>query len=474
LQPPLLIQEKTMSKLLELRQKLGELTAKLGTDEIIKDAQLFETTEAEIAEVKAQIVRIERAQAAQAALAAPVVITERAEVPADEVDTEVTLSSLRAQSRSLARVEGRSMNYFDNLSIARKALTLPEPGKRFKSLGENLQAIQQHALSRGANSDARLVRAPTGAGEVDPTGGGFLVQVDFAASIFMLAHDMGDILGAVNKVPISAQSNGLKIPGIDETSRATGSRWGGVSSKWAAEGVSGDESRPKFRLIEFDLKKLISKMTVTDELLADAPALAQIAGQAFSEEIMFMTEDAIVEGTGAGQPFGVLNSPALVTVAKQAGQAAKTFVYENVLDMWSRCWGRARKNAAWYINQDVEPQLFALNQTIGTGGAPIYLPPGGISQAPNATLFNRPVVLTEYNSTLGAVGDVLLSDFSQYTIVDKNSVQIASSIHVAFDTDEMRFRVTYRVDGKPMWNAPLTPFKGSATKSPFVTLAARP
>ena len=35
-------------------------------------------------------------------------------------------------------------------------------------------------------TDPRLVRAPTG--------GGFLVQMDFAVAIFMLAHDRGDIL----------------------------------------------------------------------------------------------------------------------------------------------------------------------------------------------------------------------------------------------------------------------------------------
>jgi HK97 family phage major capsid protein len=107
---------------------------------------------------------------------------------------------------------------------------------------------------------------------------------------------MGEILSRVTKTPISANANGLKIPGVDETSRATGSRWGGVSSNWAAEGVAGNESRPKFRLVEFDLKKLISKMTVTDELLADTTALTSIAAQAFSEEVMFMTEDGDLRG----------------------------------------------------------------------------------------------------------------------------------------------------------------------------------
>jgi HK97 family phage major capsid protein len=47
---------------------------------------------------------------------------------------------------------------------------------------------------------------------------------------------------------------------------------------------------------------------MTDELLQDSTALTAIASQAFSEEIMFMTEDAIVEGTGAGQPLGYLNA----------------------------------------------------------------------------------------------------------------------------------------------------------------------
>jgi HK97 family phage major capsid protein len=246
-----------------------------------------------------------------------------------------------------------------------------------------------------------------------------------------------------------------------------------VSSKWGAEGVAGDESKPKFRLVEFDLKKLISKMTVTDELLQDSTALTAIASQAFSEEVMFMTEDAIVEGSGAGQPLGWLNSPALVTIAKEAGQAAATIVKENIDKMWSRMWSRARRNAVWYINQDIEPQLNGLNQAVGTGGQLVYLPPGGIANAPNTTLYGKPVIATEYNATLGAVGDITLIDPSQYTTVDKGGVQMATSMHVAFDTDEMRFRITYRVDGKPMWAAPLTPFKGSATKSPFIALAAR-
>jgi hypothetical protein len=36
-------------------------------------------------------------------------------------------------------------------------------------------------------------------------------------------------------------------------------------------------------------------------------------------------------------------------------------------------------------------------------------------------------------------------------LADKGGVQAATSMHVAFLTDEMVFRITYRVDGEPIW-----------------------
>ena len=462
-----------MDKLAELRRKLGALTDDLNTDAVIGDAKAFEAKEAEIASTEAEIKRVESARTRSASLARPV--DPNAIAPTTEV-APTDIVSLGALSGELANIRrsGRAPDFSDALSLARKGIGHTADAKRnFKSLGEQLQAIQQYYVSRGSNQDSRLVRAPSGATEVDPTGGGFLVQTDFSAAIWMLAHDMGEILGRVNKIPISANANGLKIPGIDETSRVTGSRWGGVQSYWLGEGTAATNTKPKFRLIEFDLKKLMSTMYTTEEMLQDSTALTQIAGQAFSEEIMFMTEDGIFEGTGAGQPWGILNSPALVSVAKQNGQATQTIVKENIDNMWARMWARSRKNAVWFINQDCEPLMNQFNQAVGTGGQMVYLPPGGISAAPYATLYGRPVVATEYNSALGTPGDIVLADLSQYTLVDKGGVQAATSMHVAFLTDEMVFRITYRVDGKSMWTTALTPFKGSLTKSPFVALATR-
>jgi len=464
-----------MKKIADLRRERAALVAKLNTDEMLGDATAFGAAETELTALDATIARAVRAQALSADLAEPI-ITDPHLAPraAQKFELESSADD-RFTRKAFNPAIARQFDGYVRSARAEMGFVV-DTGKHFRSFGEQLQAVAKDALAARAgkmNPDSRLVRAPTGASEVDPTGGGFLVQPDFQAGIFMLAHDMGDILSRVNKIPISDGANGLKINAVDETSRVTGSRWGGVQSYWVGEGTTVTPTKPKFRRVEFDLKKLFSLAYMTDELLQDSSALNAILGQAFAEEIMFMTEDAIYEGSGVGTPFGILNSTALISQAKQNGQPSATILKENIDGMWSRLWNRSRKNSVWLINQDALPQLFGLNQVVGTGGAPVYLPPGGYSQSPYATLLGRPIIETEYSAALGSPGDIMLADLSQYTLIDKGGVQAATSMHIAFLTDEMVFRITYRTDGQPMWKSAVTPFKGSNPRSPFVVIAQR-
>lgn len=450
-------------KISDLRQRRVDLADQLAT--LVDNPQEFDKVEKEIETLDGQISRSQRQQDISARGARPI----GTQVPAESGTDVAPNALLRFQGDRHTRA---SWGMADYVAHARSVTGfMPDAEKHFPTFGEFLRSVIQHYLKDG--TDSRLVRAPIGAGESDASAGGFLVQSDFASAIWTRAYDMGEILSRVFKLPISANANGIKLPAVDESSRATGSRWGGVQSYWQAEGDAPNATKPKFRLLELDLKKLMSLMYVSDELLQDTMALETIASQAFSEEIMFMTEDAIWEGDGVGKPMGILNAPSLVTVAKDNGQASATISLNNIVNMWSRCWARSRKNSGWFINQDVEPQLYQLSQAVGTGGLPMFLPAGGLNAAPNATLFGRPIIPVEYASTLGTPGDIVLGDFSQYVLADKRGMQAATSMHVRFLTDEMTFRFTYRVDGEPLWHTPLTPFKGSNTKSPFVALGQR-
>lgn len=344
----------------------------------------------------------------------------------------------------------------------------------WKNNAEFLTAVY-NASRQGATPDQRLLmqNAASGLGESVPSDGGFLVGEDFAAELLQRTYQTGILASRCRKIPISPTSNALVANGIDETSRANGSRWGGIQSFWENEADDLTGRKPKFNKVELKLKKLTGLCYATDELLQDATALESVIGQAFADEFGFKMDDAIVNGLGAGQPLGYMNSDALVTVPKESGQAAGTIVTQNVLKMWSRCWGRSRQNAVWLINQDIEPQLSQMTINVGTGGVPVYMPANGVSGEPYSTLFGRPVIAIEQANTAGGLGDISLVDLSQYLLIDKGGVNAASSIHVRFLYDESVFRFIYRVDGQPIWRTTLTPYKGSNTLSPFVTLAAR-
>lgn len=377
-----------------------------------------------------------------------------------------------------------AMEVLDKLEKDRLVATTPvnEPiytrprieDKPFSSLGEQMRAVIL-ASHKGGEIDPRLLKinAALGASEGVPADGGFLVQQDFSSELLRDVYQTGILAPMCRKLSISSNANSIRINGVAEGSRADGSRWGGVRGYWAAEATQVNATKPQFGQITLNLHKLMALYYATDELLQDAAAIDSILGQAFSEEIKFKLDDAIIRGTGAGQPLGILNAGSLITVAKEAAQPNDTVVAENIIKMWTRMLARNRSNAVWLINQEIESELFTMGIAVGAGGIPVYMPANGLAGQQYGTLFGRPVIPIEQASALGDVGDIILADLGDYLLADKGGMQTASSIHVAFLTDETAFRITYRVDGQPARATAVTPFKGANTLSSFVTLAAR-
>lgn len=341
--------------------------------------------------------------------------------------------------------------------------------------GRQLAAVAQATLSPYAPPDPGLLQimAATGMSEAVPSEGGYLVQTDFSTELLRLVHETGVLVGKTDRTPIGDNANGLKINAIDETTRVDGSRWGGVQAYWTAEAGSLTKSKPTFRQMELTLQKLTGLYYATDEQLKDTTALGNIVATAFAEEFGFKLDDAIVRGGGAGMPLGFLGHAGTVSVSKEAGQAAATILKENVEKMYSRMFASSLARSEWLINQDCWPQLFQLSQQVGIGGVPVFIPAGGLSVAPFGTLLGRPITPIEQCQTVGTVGDIMFVDLQGYKMIEKGGIEAASSIHVQFLTDETTFRFILRSDGQPKRNAPLTPFKGSATQSAFITLATR-
>lgn len=391
---------------------------------------------------------------------------------------EEELAAAEAAEEARIRAEAAASRMAGGLGGRVQVTGEPAP---FASFGEQLQAIV-NSSKPGNPVDERLLKvadmpevkgaASGGAAAVD-SDGGYLIQPTFTAEIMKRAYDLGLLASRCADIEVGENSNRAEVPYIDETSRATGSRWGGVQVYWVAEADTVTAKKPKIGKWECKVEKLMGLAYMTDELMADARLMTSVYGQAFAEEIAFMLDDAIFRGTGAGQPLGFMNASCLVTVAKEAGQAADTIVLENLVKMRARMWARSRRNGAWLINQDAEPQLLTLAWTVGTAGVPAYMPAGGVSGQPYDTLYGMPVLPIEHAATVGDLGDITLVDLSQYGLVKKGALEGATSMHVRFIYGENTLRFTQRVNGQPKWASALTPYKGANTLSPFVALAER-
>jgi HK97 family phage major capsid protein len=344
---------------------------------------------------------------------------------------------------------------------------------KFSNLGQQLAAVMV-AGRPGGSVDPRLFNAATGMNETVQSDGGFLVQQDFTNELLQEVFQTGILAPKCRRIQISANSNSMKINGVDETSRVS-TRSGGIVGYWKDEAAQKTASKPKFRQIELNLKKLIGLCYATDELLADAGALESFIRSAFVSEFGFLLDDAIINGTGAGQPLGILNSGCLVSVDKETGQKAKTILAENIIEMDRRLFASSGANAVWLINQNIKRQLYTMSLAVGTGGIPVYMPAGGLSGAPYGQLLAKPVIPIEQCATLGTVGDIILADLGGYILAEKGGIQADMSIHVQFIYDESVFRFVMRVDGQPVRASALTPYKGTAsdTQSHFVALATR-
>jgi len=304
--------------------------------------------------------------------------------------------------------------------------------------------------------------------------GAALIPPTFSDKLFRKTFDESDLLNDVDTYNIGG--NSIVFPRLKEDSRATGSRYGGVQTSWVAEGTNLTGTRPKFDRLQLTLKKLMALVFVTQEQLDDTGlALEQLLMNVVSTEMNFAIMDALINGDGVGKPLGILTSPANVQVAKESSQANQTVVAANISNMYARCQSTLRKGANWYINQNVEPQLDLLALSIGTGGStvPMYLMPGGLTGEAPGRLKGRPVKVIEQAQSLGANGDIILTDPKSYCFVTKGGIKTAMSMHLRFDYDEQVFKFTFRCDGAPWWPKALTPYKGTTTLSSIVSLAVR-
>jgi HK97 family phage major capsid protein len=421
---------------------------------------------------------------------------DREELTEEENDKleglDVEYKSIEKQIKNIERVENRNAELSQSqgrvsdtddavhnsvepkasaVQQARIRITEPPEVKRnngFRSLGDFAKSVR--ASLRG-NMDPRLVRnAPTTTStEGVGADGGYLVPPDYRKEILNSIMGEDSLLARTDQW--QTNSNTLIIPADETTPWQTS---GGVQAYWESE--AGQKTQSKLALKEKTVKlnKLTALIPVSEELLEDAGSLDSYLKKKIPEKFGFAINYALIHGTGAGEPQGIINCPSLVSIAEESAQDADTIVFENIVNMYSRMYGPLRSNAVWMINQDIEPQLFTMSFEGINSSVPAYMPANGLAGSPYATLMGRPVIPTQACSTLGDQGDIIFADWKQYLSATRTTgIRSDVSIHLWFDYDVVAFRFVMRIGGQAWWSSDIASLKGSSDMGAFIVLDAR-
>ncbi len=306
-------------------------------------------------------------------------------------------------------------------------------------------------------------------GEASGATGGFFVPIEFKPELLKLVIESQLVRPRASVFPMATDT--MWIPRIVDTSHVTGIH-GGAGGTWTVEATTISQKDPTAGQIQLIAKKFSDYVLVSNELIQDsAIAIPAMLSVLLREGLGFFEDVSAIEGAGAGQMMGFLNSPALVSVTPVK---AAHINYADVVSMYSRMFPSSHDNAVWACSPDAWPDIAQMALAVGTGGSAVWITNYTTAQgAPPATIFGRPLIISEKLPALGSANCLVYCDFSYYIIGDRMQMSLTTSEHVAFASDQTAFRIIERLDGQPWINSPLTPHNASSnTLSAFVGLAA--
>ena len=370
-------------------------------------------------------------------------------------------------------------------NVGRVAVSAPnitlDPMRGFRNPGEFAIAVR-HACAPGgmARIDRRLVdgglmgalalggvgsgtspmAAPTNYHQESNAPEGIMVPPQMSQNIWQLVF-ADPLLDLITVEPTNS-------PAVDFIKDET-TPWGasGVVAAWRAEGVQMNASKLDTKLGQLRNHELYAFVFATGELLDDAPRLTDRLMVKAPAAIRWKFVEALMFGTGAGQPLGWASDNYAGNIS-HARTTAGQIKPDDIIKMYSRLLVQDGPDRSfWVANRDTLPDI-VLRSVIGN--IPIWLPSNGLAGAPNGTLLGRPLFYSEHCQTLGTKGDLQLVNPDGYYATQRGPARQDSSIHLYFDYNITAFRWMFRFGGQPMLSAAVAAAKGANTKAHFIVL----
>jgi len=306
-------------------------------------------------------------------------------------------------------------------------------------------------------------------GSTVPADGGYLIPERLRSELLKISLETSIVRPRARVIPMDSLR--VPFPSIDETSHVSSVR-GGMIGYWTEEAGALTQSSATFGRIVLEAKKLTGYSEIPNELFTDSiVSLAALVDELWPEAISFFEDDAFLNGSGVGDPLGILNAGSLVTVNRTT---ADLFKWADIVGMYSRMLPSSLNRAVWLCSPDTLPQLFTMTVDVknvaGTenvGGSAVYINNGTVG--PPMSILGRPLIVSEKIPKLTDPNALVFADFGYYLLGDRQAMQLETSVDYKFANDQTAVRIIERIDGRPWLNSALTPKNGStSTLSPFV------
>lgn len=297
--------------------------------------------------------------------------------------------------------------------------------------------------------------------------GGFLVPPDYRAEVLAVAAESSIVRPRARIIRMNSRT--VQFPVLDQTNTTAGVSpfFGGFQVFWTEEATAKDENTPTFRQITLTAHELSAISYLSDSLLADsAVSLADFMNSEYGMPgvIAWTEDDVFLNGTGAGQPQGVIGAGCTIAEPRNV---ANQFSFDDAADMLQDF--LPRRNGVWVISQSLMSMVIQMAGP--TGNASYVWIANGRDGIP-ANMLGYPIIWSEKPPVRGTTGDVGLYNFKHYLIGDRQQTLIDTSIHARYIYNQTTWRCVHRVDGQPGLSAPLTLKDGTTQVSPFVVLSS--
>jgi len=282
------------------------------------------------------------------------------------------------------------------------------------------------------------------------TPGSILVRPEFSSSLLRNVEEHGVFRQDALVWPMGSDT--VYIP----------RRSGGLTVYWEGEGDPGAETDPTFQLLGMTAKKMMLLHQYSSELSEDAAIeLADIL--MFEIALAIATEEDRIgfngDGSGGNSPgfagyVGLLGAAANATAATcdstfvpflvtgDAGADLTTEITEAKLRTMTGLLHTWAQNAKWYMHRSVHADCDGIQ--MGTAGGSVVRYQDGKSASimgyPIRHVEAMPVSPSAASTKVLALGDLRKS----WILGDRRRVEVQTSEHYAFNTDQLTVRATAR------------------------------